>query len=189
MKVTHKLIAESPRKLFLFILTNGEELLNNFNDVDANIIHCHIDSDGHDITQEELYNSKNVSHLMTEFAMVIKSYHAENNDVNAVVIGSENNAEVALDLLLKENELIEGGILIKPILNIAITDGIRIEDNTKVLIIGGDEEADSKQVEERDIADILDVNGYDVTLKELDEDEDLTPEDITVSVNWINDNF
>lgn len=189
MKIIHNQSRKSDKNLFLFVLGNGEKELLTFNELEANIVHCHIDSDGHNITQEELFSAKNVNHLMSEFAGIIKSYHAENDDVNAVVVGSENNAEVALDLLLKENELIQGAALIKPILNIAITDGIRIEDNTKVLIIGGDEEADSKQIEERDIADILDVNGYDVTLTELDEDEDLTPEDIAVSVNWINDNF
>jgi predicted esterase len=173
----------------LIYLTDGEKELERLTAVDANVVKCHIISEGRDITQEELYNEKNVNQLMIQFADVIKSYKEQTNAESSIILGSDRHAEVALDLLLKENELIEGGILIKPILNIAITDGIRIEDGTKVLIIGGDQEADIKQIEERDIADILGVNGYEVTLIELDEGESLTNEDISQSMDWIQKKF
>jgi predicted esterase len=94
-----------------------------------------------------------------------------------------------LDLLLKENELIEGAIPIKPMLNIAITESVRTEDNTKVLIIGGNRQAQFKQLEETDIADILEVNGYAVTSMELEEGEDLTNRGVTDSRKWCHKNF
>lgn len=189
MKINHSKIKEASNGILVMYLSDGEKQLNGITDVDASVVKCHIDSDGHDITQEELYNEQNVNQLMVQFSELIKSYKESTGSESTVVLGSDRNAEVVLDLLLKQNVLIEGGVLIKPILNVAITDGIRIEDDTKVLIICGDQEADFKQVEEREIADILEVNGYNVTLTELDEGEMLTDKDVKESISWINKNF
>lgn len=189
MKVVHNQTKESDKNLFLFILGNGEKELQLYNELEANIVQCHIDSDGHNITQEELYSEKNVNHLMLEFVEIIKTYQSKNKGVNFVFVGSEKNAEVTLDLLLKENELIEGAVLIKPILNIGITDGLRIEDNTKVLIIEGSGESDEKHEAEEEVADILAVNGYEVTVVEIDENENLSQSDIQESINWIKQEF
>lgn len=189
MYIKQKLINDTNEDLILFVLTNGEKEFNAFTSLKANVVHCHINSDGHNITQDELFSEKNVNHLMMEFLNIIKQYDDKFPIAKHIVIGSGGNAEVALDILLKENELVEGGILIKPILNVSITDGIRIEDRTRVLIIAGDKEADNKQIEEREIAEILEVNGYDVTLTELKEGKSLTGEDIQEAVNWIKKNF
>jgi predicted esterase len=125
MKIEHKLIDGSSDELLLFVLTNGENVLNDFTAVKASIVHCHINSDGHDITQEELFKEQNVNHLMSEFVQIIKEYEQDFPNAKHIVIGDGENAEVALDILLKENELVEGGILIKPILNVSLSDGIR----------------------------------------------------------------
>jgi predicted esterase len=143
MKIEHKLIDGSSDELLLFVLTNGENVLNDFTAVKASIVHCHINSDGHDITQEELFKEQNVNHLMSEFVQIIKEYEQDFPNAKHIVIGDGENAEVALDILLKENELVEGGILIKPILNVSLSDGIRIEDHTKVLIVEGTREDDA----------------------------------------------
>ena len=189
MKVTHKLINESNKDLVLYILTNGEKGLNEFTDLNATIIHCHIDSDGHNITEEELFNKKNVDSLMIDFVEIIKEYDSKFPNAKKVVIGSDQNAEIALDILLKENEIVDGGILIKPILNIAITDGIMIEDNTKVLIIEGTQEDEDRLMDEQEVADILSVSGYDVSIAEIEEDGELSDQDIKVAMNWIKENF
>jgi predicted esterase len=189
MKVTHKLISEGSQGLVLYVLTNGEKGLDEFTDLKASIIHCHIDSNGHDITEEELFNEKNVGALMHEFVGIIKEYDAKFPNAKKVVIGSAQNAEIALDLLLKENEIIDGGILIKPILNIAITDGIMIEDKTKVLIIEGTQEDEDRLMDEQEVADILSVNGYDVSIAEIDEGGNLSDQDVKVAMNWIQENF
>lgn len=189
MKIEHKLIDGSSDELLLFVLTNGENVLNDFTAVKASIVHCHINSDGHDITQEELFKEQNVNHLMSEFVQIIKEYEQDFPNAKHIVIGDGENAEVALDILLKENELVEGGILIKPILNVSLSDGIRIEDHTKVLIVEGTREDDAKHIEEQEVADILSVNGYDVDIVELDEGEELSDLDVKVSMNWIHEKF
>ena len=189
MNITHKLIDGSNEELLLYIFTNGEVELNEFKDVRASIVHCHIDADGHDITEDELFEEKNVNHLVSLFMEIMKEYENKFPSTKRVVIGQAENAEVALDLLLKENEMLDGGILIKPLLNIALSDGIMIEDHTKVLIMGGSEEKDDKYIDEQEVADILSVNGYDVTTMEIDEDHNLTQLDVKVSINWIHENF
>jgi hypothetical protein len=189
MKVTHKLVDESSKELVLFVLTNGEQDLEKFTDIKASIVQCHIDSDGHNLTEAELFNEHNVSHLMVEFASIIKIYDDKFPSAKKVVIGSNTNAEVALDLLLKENEIIDGGILIKPILNIAITNGIMREDKTKVLIIEGTQEDEDRLMDEQEVADILSVNGYDVSIAEIEEDGELSDQDVKVAMNWIKENF
>ena len=189
MNITHKLIDGSNEELLLYIFTNGEVELNEFKDVRASIVHCHIDADGHDITEDELFEEKNVNHLVSLFMEIMKEYENKFPSAKRVVIGQAENAEVALDLLLKENEMLDGGILIKPLLNIALSDGIMIEDHTKVLIMGGSEEKDDKYIDEQEVADILSVNGYDVTTMEIDEDHNLTQLDVKVSINWIHENF
>ena len=96
---------------------------------------------------------------------------------------------MALDVLIKENELVDGGVLIKPILNITLTDGVMILDHTKVLIVVGPREEDAKHFEEQEVADILSVNGYDVETIEIDEGEDLSNLGVKVAMNWIHENF
>jgi predicted esterase len=189
MNITHKLIDGNNEELLLYIFTNGEVELNEFKDVRASIVHCHIDADGHDITEDELFEEKNVNHLVSLFMEIMKEYENKFPSAKRVVIGQAENAEMALDLLLKENEMLDGGILIKPLLNIALSDGIMIEDYTKVLIIVGSEEKDDKYIDEQEVADILSVNGYDVTTMEIDEDHNLTQLDVKVSINWIDENF
>ena len=189
MKVTHKLINESNKDLVLYILTNGEKGLSKFTDLKASIIHCHIDSDGHNITEEELFNKKNVDSLMIDFVEIIKKYDSKFPNAKKVVIGSDQNAEIALDILLKENEIVDGGILIKPILNIAITDGIMIEDNTKVLIIEGTQVDEERLMDEQEVADILSVSGYDVSIAEIEEDGELSDQDVKVAMSWIKEKF
>jgi predicted esterase len=189
MKIKHTFINENNKELILFVLTNGEQELEKYSELNASIVKCHIDSDGHNVTQDELYNEQVVGHLMQGFVSIIKEYEAKFPSAKKVVIGSNNNAEVALDLLIKENELIDGGVLIKPLLNIALSEGIMIEDNTKVLIIKGTREDSEKQIQEQEVADILSVNGYDVNIIEIDEDETLSDQDVKVAKNWIKENF
>jgi phospholipase/carboxylesterase len=189
MNITHKVIDQSNEGLLLYVFTNGEIELKEFTDVKASIIHCHIDSEGHDITEDELFEEKNVNHIVASFMKILNEYETQFPNAKRVVIGQAENAEVALDLLLKENEMLDGGILIKPLLNIALTDGIMIEDHTKVLIMEGSEEKDDHYIDEQEVADILSVNGYDVTTVEIQEGHELSELDVKVSMNWIHDNF
>lgn len=189
MNITDKLIDGYSEDLLLFVLTNGEIELKEFTDVKASVVHCHIDAHGHDITEEELFEEKNVQAIVSKFMDILKKYESQFPSAKKVIVGQSENAEVALDLLLKENEMFDGGILIKPLLNIALTDGIMIEDGTKVLIMEGSEEMDGRYHDEREVADILSVNGYDVTSIEINEGHKLSELDVKVAMNWIYENF
>lgn len=189
MNITDTLIDHFNEDLLLFVLTNGEIELEEFTDVKASIVHCHIDADGHNITEEELFEEKNVQEIVSKFMEILKKYESQFPSAKKVIIGQSENAEVALDLLLKENEMFDGGILIKPLLNIALTDGIMIEDGTKVLIMEGSEQKDDHYIDEREVEDILTVNGYNVTTIEINEGHKLSELDVKVAINWLHENF
>ena len=189
MNIIDKLIDGYSQDLLLFVLTNGEIELKEFNDVKASIVHCHIDSDGHDITEKELFEEKNVQEIVSKFMDTLKKYESQFPSAKKMIIGQSENAEVALDLLLKENEMFDGGVLIKPLLNIALTDGIMIDDGTKVLIMEGSEAKDDHYIDEKEVADILSVNGYNVTTIEINEGHKLSELDVKVAMNWIHENF
>lgn len=189
MNIEEKLVDDYNDELLLFVLTNGEIELNEFTDIKASIVHCHIDAEGHDITEDELFEEKNIAEIVSKFMEILKKYEAKYPAAKRIIIGQSENAEVALDMLLKENEMLDGGILIKPLLNIALTDGIMIEDGTKVLIMEGAEDKDDHYIDEKEVADILSVNGYDVTTIQINEGHALSELDVQVAMNWIHENF
>lgn len=169
----------------VLVINNNEPLVKELVSSNFETLFCHINLEGYDLIGENLYDEHLIGQIVTELDSKISSLRDEGFNT-CYVLGINDSADVALDMLIKGSEFLDGAALIKPLLNIAITDSFMTDREIPVLVVHGKKESTDQLENEDEIVELLEVNGFNVEEETIDEGSWITKDDVGHALNWLN---